>query len=160
VTWRARSTGRYCAKVAWSAGTPGDYLLSVCHDCRARPAIDGDGDGVPDDADCAPADPSSWAAPGEAIGPVFPFPADTSRLEWSAPSAPGGTVIRFDLLRSTKAGDFQTPTCLLSGTTATFGADPVAPVAIFYYLVRSENVCGSNLGSKSDGSPRTAGSCP
>ncbi len=120
---------------------------------------DSDGDGVADVADCAPADPAAWAVPGEATGLLFSA-ADTTLLQWSAPFMPGGTVVRYDLLRSATAGDFQAPTCLATDTTATSATDASVPGRTFFYLVRSENVCGGNLGRKSDGSVRTAGACP
>jgi uncharacterized repeat protein (TIGR01451 family) len=278
MVFRARATGTYYAKVAWSGGTPGDYLLSIAHDCRvgpptdlavtqsdvpdpavpggtvaysivvtnrgARPAsvvtlrdelpagaslvsalpsqgicagsgtvvchlgdlqpgasatatvvvaapaapvllrntvristavvdsstgndlsvestsvgwVDGDGDGVPDADDCAPGDPGAWAVPGEAIGPTLA--ADGISLQWSPPAVPGGTEVNYELLRSEAAGDFQTPTCLATSST-TSATDAAFPGRIFYYLVRSGNACGGNLGWRSDGTPRTAGSCP
>jgi hypothetical protein len=158
LVYRVRVTGSYYAKVAWSSGTPGDYLLSIAHNCRVAPPADGDGDGVSDAADCAPADPAAWAVPGDAAGLVFA--AGSSLLQWSAPAAPGGTSVRYDLLRSPSAASFQSPTCLAADTTATSASDSTAPGVIFYYLVRSENVCGANLGTRSDGTPRAAGSCP
>jgi hypothetical protein len=161
VVYRIRFGGTYYAKVAWSSGTPGDYLLSITHDCRARSAgpVDGDGDGVQDADDCAPADPTSWAVPGEATGLAFPT-TDTTSLRWVAPATPGGTEVRYDLLRSAAAGSFLTPTCLLSRTTATSGIDATLPAKAFYYLARSRNACGDDLGTRSDGTPRPSGSCP
>jgi len=40
LVYRVRTSGSYAAKVAWSSGTPGDYLLSIAHDCRVLPATD------------------------------------------------------------------------------------------------------------------------
>jgi hypothetical protein len=81
-------------------------------------------------------------------------------LQWSAPSAPGGSVVHYDLLRAPASGSFQTPTCLSTNTTSTSGVDAASPAKIFYYLVRSRNVCGGNVGTKSNGTPRSAGTCP
>jgi hypothetical protein len=155
-----RTAGTYFARVAWSAGTPGDYLLSIAHECRVGPPVgstDADGDGVPDAADCAPSDAAVWAVPGEATGLVF---SSKSLLQWSSPSAPGGSVVQFDVLRSTTADDFLAAACRATNSLATATTDAELPSAVFFYLVRSENVCGGNLGTASDGSPRSAGTCP
>lgn len=121
-------------------------------------AADGDGDGVADPADCAPSDPSAWAIPGEATGLLFVSGKTT--LQWSAPEAPGGTVVRYDLLRSGAASTFATPACVASNVTSTSANDPSSPTAAFHYLVRSENACGGSLGARSDGTPRSGGACP
>lgn len=279
--YRVRSTGTLFVKVAWSSGSPGDYLLSISHDCRVGPpadvsvtqsdspdpippggavtysisvrnlgthpasvvtlrdelpagatltsaqpsqglctasqpvvchlgnlapgaaasvsvealapmapglvtntarvttavidtfpgndassetstvgALDGDGDGVPDPSDCAPGNGSVWAVPGEATALLFPNAANSSLLQWSPPASPGGTQVSYDLLRSTTSGGFASPTCVASGIASTTAADSAIPGAAFYYLVRSKNACGDNLGMRSDGTPRSAGACP
>ena len=281
MVYRVRVTGTYYARVAWSSGIPGDYLLSISHDCRILPATDlavtqtcapdpvspggtvgcevvvrnagphpasavslqddpaagstfvsasatqgacagaapvvcrlgtlapgasttvdvvvtappspgpitnqvrvstavvdtdpandtssvtvtvgaadSDGDGVPDGADCAPADGSTWAVPGEAVGLVFPSQGDGGLVQWTAPSSPGGTTVLYDLVRGTAASDFQDAICLASGTLDTSAGDASLPGAVFYYLVRAANRCGGTLGTRSDGTPRTGRSCP
>jgi len=40
LAWRARKAGTYYARIAWAAGPPGDYLLSIARDCRIFPATD------------------------------------------------------------------------------------------------------------------------
>jgi len=121
-------------------------------------SADLDGDGVSDASDCAPSDPSSWALPGEATG-LF-FPSGRSLIEWSAPSSPGGLTVRYDLLRSGAASDFLTPTCVAFDITAMSASDPATPAAAFFYLVRSENLCGGSLGLGPGGGARAGGSCP
>lgn len=123
-------------------------------------AIDTDQDGVPDASDCAPNDATAWAVPGEATGLVFPVAGNKSSMQWSAPAAPGGTAVLYDLVRSAAASSFTTPTCLATGISATSGSDPATPPAGFYYLVRARNVCGGNSGTGQNGAPRTVGSCP
>jgi hypothetical protein len=123
-------------------------------------SADGDGDGVPDAQDCAPNDGTSWAIPGEATGFVFPLPANKTSVQWTAPGIPGGTVVYYDLVRSTLAANFATSACVVTHASATTGSDAQVPAGAFYYLVRSENACGGNLGNRSNGTPRTAGSCP
>ena len=123
-------------------------------------AADGDGDGVPDAADCAPGDPAAWAVPGEATGLVFPTPGNTAALQWTAPADPGGSQVRYDLLRSTAKNDFSAATCVASGITATSAIDATPPTAALYYLVRARNACGGNLGAGTNGVPRTGTACP
>jgi len=131
----------------------------VARNCTAV-QIDGDGDGVADDADCAPADAAAWAVPGEARDLRFPVPGDPAMLAWGAPLDPGGTTVLYDLLRSDRPDDFSLPSCVASGLTATAATDLETPSSAFFYLARSRNRCGGNAGLRSDGAPRSAGSCP
>ena len=123
-------------------------------------SADSDGDGVPDASDCSPGDGTLWAVPSEATDLIFPNAADPALLQWRAPSSPGGTVVRYDLLRSAVPASFSSAVCLAADITSTTATDLTPPTAILYFLVRSENPCGGNLGTRSDGAPRTAGSCP
>lgn len=123
-------------------------------------ASDSDGDGVPDAADCAPGDPAAWAVPGEATGLVFPTPGNTAAMQWAAPTAPGGTQVRYDLLRSTSKSDFSAAVCVASGITAASATDATLPATGLFYLVRARNACGGNLGAGTSGVPRTGAACP
>jgi hypothetical protein len=154
--YRVRTGGTFYARVAWSSGTPGDYLLSIARHPASVPS-DGDGDGVFDPIDCAPADSDAWSLPGEATGVRW---TGESTLTWQAPADAGGRSLRYDVLRSVRADDWSAALCLASGLTVNTGTDPALPAVSFYYLVRARNACGGNLGLRSDGTPRVAAACP
>jgi hypothetical protein len=161
IVFRAPATATYYARVGWSAGTPGDYLLSIAPGCRGALLADADGDGVEDGHDCAPLDPLLWALPGEATDLRFASAVDPAALQWSAPAAPGAASLRYDLLRSPQTSDFTTATCLATDLGVTAAADTAIPATgVFFYLVRAENGCGGALGSGSDGAPRVGAACP
>jgi len=123
-------------------------------------SADSDLDGVPDAQDCAPADNTAWAVPGEATSLVFNVQSNKTSMAWSAPGTAGGTIVYYDLVRSTIASDFAAPVCIATQVTATSASDAASPGGAFFYLVRSENACGGNLGNRSSGTPRNAGACP
>lgn len=125
---------------------------------RALSGGDGDGDGVPDAVDCAPADATAWDLPGPATD--LGFGGDREQLTWLAPAAPGGTGLRYDLLRSTTSDGFGAPTCLEWSTPETESIDASVPRPLFAYLVRSHNACGGGAGSDSAGRARETGACP
>lgn len=78
-----------------------------------------------------------------------------TQLSWQAPANPGGSVlILYDVLRSPTPGDFAGASCLATGITATNYTEN-GTSAGGYYLVRSRNGCGGNLGAVSGGAPRT-----
>jgi hypothetical protein len=149
--------------VAWTAsqfalvdGAAGDNMDAL--DC-ADP--DSDGDGVPDDADCAPLSNLVWGIPGEATSLVL----TGTNLGWTAPTT-GGTPASmiYDVLRSSTASNFSAGTiCLVSDAPGTAASDPANPVAgsRYYYLVGAQNVCGrGSLGATSRGVQRTGIACP
>ena len=77
-----------------------------------------------------------------------------------SPVEPGAALLAYDLLRSVDSGDFDSGTCIESGidTIATDAAVP-AGGQVYYYLIRSRNRCGGNLGTDSSGQPRTGIAC-
>lgn len=160
IVHRARADGTYLARVGFSSGTPGDYLLSIARNCTAGSPPDADGDGVPDASDCAPGDPSAWSVPGEATDLLLEGGAGATEVRWSPPASPGGRTVYYDLLRSEGAANFGDPTCIVSGGTVAAATDGGLPERALFYLVRAWNVCGGNLGTASDGTPRLAGACP
>ncbi len=121
--------------------------------------IDSDSDGVLDPTDCAPFDPSAWAVPTEARNLLLSGTIPTT-LGWTAPASPGGTSTVYDVLRSGVASSFAPATCILINGAGLLASDTGLPSRVFYYLVRSENVCGGNLGTDSSGNPHTGASCP
>jgi subtilisin family serine protease len=121
---------------------------------------DGDGDGADNLSDCAPANGGLWSPPGPAGGLELTRNSLTTVLSWDAPASAGGNTVRYDVLRSIVSSDFSTASCLASGTLSKIFFDSVKPASVFYYLIRSTNACGSNLGSGSDGNPRSGPDCP
>ena len=121
--------------------------------------VDSDADGVPDLSDCAPLDGTTWSVPSEARNLNLEG-SPTTTLTWSPPAAPGGSSTLYDVLRSGSASSFISAACLESGVGGQTAADPVSPATIFFYLVRSRNACGGNLGSDSGGNPRSGVTCP
>lgn len=170
LTWRARYTGRYYAKV--SIGTSsitsigaGDYLLSVSLDCTV--AADQDADGVPDSSDCAPANPNLYSIPPEATG--VRIAGDKRTLSWTAVG--GGTASVHDALRGTLPALPVGPgggdeTCLGDGIGTTVQDVTVPAVGTgLWYLVRGSNACGvGTYGTQRTGgvagAPRVSTTCP
>ena len=113
-------------------------------------------DGHGDDCDCAPTDLTAWAipTPAQSLRLVKTAP----ELNWSAPTAPGGTAVGYDVLRSWTANDFTGGACLATNIAATSWGDPSN--ASYFYLVRARNVCGGTLASGTSGSPVPAPACP
>jgi hypothetical protein len=122
--------------------------------------FDTDGEGVPDASDCAPGDPDAWSVPGEVTDLVIPGGPDPALMQWQAPAIPGGSMVRYDLLRGTAKDDFSAATCVASDPTSTSAPDTALPSVVLFHLVRAETVCGGNPGTRSDGTLRTAQPCP
>jgi serine protease AprX len=127
---------------------------------------DGDGDGIANACDCAPANGGVFDAPAEVAGLVLA--ADKATLAWTSMSHAAGNATAYDVI----AGDLDTLRSTgLIGSASCVGAtgplntrtDPVVPAAGagFYYLVQARNVCGQGgFGASSNGTPRVHGTCP
>ncbi len=144
---------------AGNATTSGLYYLNVV------PTDDGDADGVPDLLDCAPGDPSAFAAPGEVSG--VSFLADRVTLEWDSQASNAGPGTMYDVLRGAldglPVGSSGSETCLepRSADTLTVDREEPAPGTGFYYLVRGVNVCGAGTyGLDSGATERVSIACP
>lgn len=113
--------------------------------------------------DCDDANAAIWAAPSEARD--LRWDSDRRTLLWSAPADAGGTPDPvYDTLRSSSANGFPSAECIESGgrDLRTRDASEPLPSAAFFYLVRADNACPGqgNLGSRSDGTARSAPACP
>jgi len=135
-----------------------DYVaVTVTH------VLDSDGDNVPDGQDCAPADGTSWALPGE-VPSLHPSPdAGGTRLDWTPPADLGGQAVLYDVLASSTAEAFDLAACIAPGTggTSATDLDVLAPDELRSYLVRATNGCGpGTLGADTGGTPRSEPNCP
>ncbi len=137
---------------------PGGTAVQLRVGYDGPPTGDADGDGLADAADRAPADPTTWRAPGAASD--LEFAADGVDLAWAAPADPGSTVVRYDQLRAADPDGFIAASCLVVDSPATTAVAPQTPGSLFAYLVRSGNGCGSSLGTDSQKQPRAGAPCP
>jgi hypothetical protein len=129
--------------------------------CDGLPAVDGDSDGLPNDADCAPGDASAWTAPSP-VTDLRLSKGTADEFTWSQPVSGGGVV--YDLLSSTDSSDWWNATCVASGierpaVPAGWAIDPEWSES-FYYLVRARSECGTaHLGNGSGGLARDGTAC-
>jgi hypothetical protein len=132
--------------------------------------LDGDGDTFTGcTGDCNDANGAVWATPGEARFLLMSHDKlnNLTSVSWSAPTVPGATSLLYDTVRSNTGSNFVTgATCVETNNGPnTVSVDSVnpAPGAYFAYLIRAENACPSGqgpLGNASNGTPRTARTCP
>jgi len=161
-----KNTGLYRTSF-WGFGLEGvptgaereQALSSFLGWCASLPGDDGDSDGALNGVDCIPADPAVWNAPSAATNLLWPGPND---MTWSAPLAPGASVVSYDLLRALDPADFSAASCVGGGFGGTAATDPTPPLLgePLHYLVRAVNACGSSLGVDSVGSARPGAVCP
>lgn len=136
-------------EVAWSGPGFARRILDARElipeaDGLSLPAPDTDLDGVADDVDCGPLDPTAWSAPGEPTDLRFvPLPTHDT-LTWQAPAAPGGTSLAHDVLRSASPSDFSSAACAGSDLAGTTLVDATPPTPLLFYLVRAQNACGAS----------------
>ncbi len=124
-----------------------------------------DGDARGDVCDCAPADATAFAAPGEVAN--LRFDTDEATLEWDSLAASAGSATVYDVLRGAldelPVGSGPSEICLDDGSADTLASDTSTPSAGsgFYYAARGQNVCGTgSYGKQSSGAERTSLSCP
>ena len=145
------------------AGTHGRSMFTF--DLVQLPG-DRDGDGVNNDVDCAPLDPTTTAPPGDVpLLLVGKDESDTALLSWTdlAPSAVG-TI--YDVVTG-NAHQLGTPfdlsialKCDEAGTSTTDDTTPASGRARFY-VVRAENSCAVGpWGNESSGEARSFSVCP
>jgi hypothetical protein len=148
------------------AGTHGRSMYT--YDLDQLPPADGDGDGVDNNADCALADPGSFASPAE-VAALFAAKGagDSADLAWTSLAATAGPGTLYDvaigdlaLLASTGTASSTSFACGLASLT-TSDASVLGPGSGVYYLVRGRNACGlGSWGRDSQGIERASGACP
>lgn len=118
--------------------------------------------------DCDDTNGQVWAIPGEVreLRLVHDSATGETTLEWVAPAGPGGTpaATAYDTLRSADPEDFLNSTFCVESNDAgdTEAVDWASPSegAVFYYLIRAENVCGEgSMGVGSGGFGREGRDC-
>jgi subtilisin family serine protease len=127
---------------------------------------DGDGDGIANPCDCAPADAGSYDFPTEVEG--LTIVPDNTTWTWSslAGAAGNGTlydVIKGDLEELRSTGLVATAGCLGATGTSNARADAAIPSegAGFYYLVQARNTCDEGgFGENAAGVERPHANCP
>ena len=145
-------------------------MCDALDNCQQTPNAgqqNADGDLRGDACDCSSSNPAVWSIPSSVQEQLQG--SEPTSIIWSAPVDPGGTqTVTFDVLRSIdryRFGPNETfVVCIASDITGLAASDQLPgppPGTGFYYLVRSSNDCGGNMGTRSEGDPRPPGrSCP
>ncbi len=131
-----------------------------------QPSQDGDGDGIHDECDCAPADAAVFAPPTE-VGNLG-FDTDGRTLTWNSQADGTGSSTVYDLLRGLlddlrADGDIGAASCLATSVPESRYTDATQPVIGegFYYVVKARNGCGeAGWGADGSGMERTHNGCP
>jgi len=122
---------------------------------------DSDGDGVRDDQDCAPGDPTAFSVP-VAVQNLTVQSSSPTPLAWMNQNLGSGTRYQISTGAITQSGSTNFPAggCLPSvASSPTTDTQPNPPVrTAWYYLVKSVNVCGA--GSYGSALEDTHPACP
>jgi subtilisin family serine protease len=127
---------------------------------------DGDGDGIADACDCAPADGGAYDVPTEVDG--LTIVPDKTTLTWSSLAIAAGSGTLYDVLKGDldalrASGAITAAFCLGGSGTSSSRSDSEVPAegTGFYYLVQARNSCGlGGFGANGDGVARIHSSCP
>ncbi|ANM31007.1 hypothetical protein ABI59_17655 [Acidobacteria bacterium Mor1] len=146
-----------CTALLWALAAGTWAGAGVCVGLEGGPG-DFDGDGLAAAVDCADDDANLQAPPGLVEG----LQVSRQSLSWQPPLDPGGTEnLIYNVFRSRRS-DFAQSECVHTALDqpSTPNSDTPLPGETFFYLVESENSCGSNgTGFDSAGSPRAPVQC-
>lgn len=142
-------------------GVTGNWGLA---DAVRSVAFDSDGDGMPDDLDCAPADMMAFAVPGE----VRDVRYETRTLvSWTTETGRSGPGTTYDIVRGPLSGLPVEPgsgeSCADDGLFVTTFSDTPSPAPGTgrFIIVRAANSCGDGTyGFATAGTERTTAVCP
>jgi hypothetical protein len=148
----------------------GDFIPTEIDNCEYTPnldQIDADLDGYGAACDCNDQEADEWNPPSEI--PNLKFTNKTA-LTWGQPIDPGSIeVMLFDVMRQPAPLTYTTSySCLRGSLTVATTTDTQTPPpgGVFNYQVAGKNECVTvqnrpeDLGTSSDGRPRTGVSCP
>ncbi len=147
--------------------TLGAASPTVSLDTANNDALPGnsDGDAMGDSCDCAPADASAFAIPGEIQG--VEFEADKRTIHWASAVSTAGSGTTHEVLRGSlhefPVGSGASEACVASNLGSSSTTDNQFPTlgTGFWYLVRGRNTCGQGTaGFRSNGTERLSGACP